>query len=57
MQVARKSIVAKKEIKKGEMFTEENITVKRPGTGISPMKFDDYLGRTAEKNYKEDELI
>jgi N,N'-diacetyllegionaminate synthase len=57
MQVARKSIVAKKEIKKGEMFTEENITVKRPGTGMNPMRWDDIIGTLATQNYKEDELI
>ncbi len=57
MQVVRKSIVAKKEIKKGEMFTEENITVKRPGTGMNPMRWDDIIGTLATQNYKEDELI
>lgn len=55
--IARKSLVAKKDIKKGEMFTEENLTVKRPGNGISPMKWDEYLGKFAEKDYKEDDLI
>lgn len=57
MTIARKSIVAKCNIKKGDIFTEENITVKRPGNGISPMKWDEILGKTAEKNYNEDELI
>ena len=55
--IARKSIVAKKDIQKGTIFTEENITVKRPGTGISPMKWDDILGKEATKDFNEDELI
>lgn len=55
--IARKSIVAKKEIKKGEIFTEDNITVKRPGNGISPMRWYEVLGKVALKDYKEDELI
>ena len=55
--VARKSIVAKKQIKKGETFTEENLTVKRPGSGISPMKWNEILGTRAGRDYEEDELI
>ncbi|MBC7088480.1 MAG: N-acetylneuraminate synthase [Tissierellales bacterium] len=55
--IARKSIVAKKFIKKGEVFTEENITVKRPGNGISPMHWFDVLGKVASRDFKEDELI
>jgi len=55
--IARKSIVAKKDIKKGEVFTQENITVKRPGTGISPMRWYEVLGTQAQRDYKEDELI
>ena len=55
--VARKSIVAKKEIRAGEKFTEENITCKRPGNGISPMKWYNIIGKTAEKNFEIDELI
>ena len=55
--VARKSIVAKTDIKAGEIFTEENITVKRPGNGISPMQWFDILGKTAKKDFLEDELI
>lgn len=55
--VARKSIVANKAIKKGEKFTIENLTTKRPGNGISPMCWYDILGKTAEKNFEEDELI
>jgi N,N'-diacetyllegionaminate synthase len=55
--IARKSIVAKSDIKKGEIYTEENITVKRPGTGISPMRWYEVLGTQAQRDYKEDELI
>ena len=55
--VARKSIVAKKTIKHGEVFTESNITVKRPGTGISPMRWFEVLGTRANKDYSVDELI
>lgn len=55
--VARKSIVAATEIGKGELFTEENITVKRPGTGISPMLWESVVGNTAKKSYKPDDLI
>lgn len=55
--IARKSIVAASEIKKGELFTEENLTVKRPGGGISPMKWDEVIGTTATRNYQPDELI
>lgn len=55
--VARKSIVAKVAIQKGEPFTEENITVKRPGNGISPMKWYEILGKTAGRDYLEDELL
>lgn len=55
--VARKSIVAKRVIKTGELFTEENLTVKRPGNGISPMAWDDVIGQVAAKDFKEDEFI
>ena len=55
--IARKSIVAASEIKKGELFTEENLTVKRPGGGISPMKWDELIGTTASRDYQPDELI
>ncbi|GHV33283.1 sialic acid synthase [Spirochaetia bacterium] len=57
MAVARKSIVAKCDIKKGDAFNKNNITVKRPGNGISPMKWFDVLGTTAVKDFVEDELI
>ena len=57
MAIARKSIVAKRAIKKGELLTEENLTVKRPGDGVSPMKWDEIVGTTAQKDYDEDEKI
>ncbi|SDX28686.1 N-acetylneuraminate synthase [Paenibacillus sp. CF384] len=55
--VARKSIVASKPVLRGEMFTTENITTKRPGTGISPMKWYEVLGSKAIRDFEEDELI
>lgn len=55
--IARKSIVAKTKIQKGETFTEKNITTKRPATGISPMKWDEIIGQVAQKCYEEDDLI
>ena len=55
--VARKSIVAKRDIAAGEILTEDNITTKRPGTGISPMRWNEVLGTTAIRNFAEDELI
>lgn len=55
--VARKSIVAKKDIKAGERLSEENITTKRPGTGISPMKWYEVIGKRAKRDFREDELI
>ena len=55
--VARKSIVAKKLIKKGDKFTRNNIAIKRPGYGISPMKIDDVLGRKAIRTFTTDEMI
>ena len=55
--VARKSIVAKEHIRTGDIFTETNITVKRPGTGISPMRWDEIIGTKAGKDYKADDLI
>ena len=55
--IARKSIVAKKPIRKGELFSEENLTVKRPGTGISPMEWDAFLGKSADREYQMDDLI
>lgn len=55
--IVRKSIVAQKNIKKGVIFTKDNITVKRPGSGISAMNWYDVLGTKANKDYKTDELI
>lgn len=55
--IARKSVVAARQILAGECFTEENIAVKRPGTGISPMRWDDVLGRVAGRDFVMDELI
>lgn len=55
--VARKSIVAAGSIRKGEPFTETNLTVKRPGNGISPMNWFEVLGKVAKRDYFEDELI
>ncbi|WP_164668016.1 N-acetylneuraminate synthase [Virgibacillus doumboii] len=54
---ARKSLIAAREIKIGEKFTQENLSIKRPGTGISPHLYWNYLGQTAKKKYKEDEVI
>lgn len=57
IEIARKSIVASAQILKGEVFTEENLTIKRPGTGISPMKWDEVIGKKATKDYSTDDLI
>ena len=57
IRVVRKSIVASKNIKAGEKFTEENLAVKRPGTGISPLKWDEILGLESKKDFQADELI
>lgn len=55
--VARKSLVAKCAINLGEVFSVENLTTKRPGTGISPMRWDEVIGRIAARNFSPDELI
>lgn len=55
--IARKSIVASQSIKKGEVFTEKNITTKRPGTGISPMKWNSIIGTVSGNDYNQDDLI
>ena len=55
--VTRKSIVAKKPIKKGERFSVDNLTVKRPGIGVSPMKWDEVLSLKSNRNYITDDLI
>ncbi len=57
INIARKSIVANRRIVAGECFSEENLTVKRPGSGISPMKWDEVIGKTAIKDFDIDELI
>lgn len=55
--IARKSIVANEPISIGQVFTEENLTTKRPGTGVSPMEWDNVIGSKAQRNYFTDELI
>jgi N,N'-diacetyllegionaminate synthase len=55
--VVRKSLVASQTIKAGEAFNVQNITAKRPGTGISPMRWDEVMGRIAPRDFMEDELI
>lgn len=57
INVARRSIVAARPIHKGELFSEENITTKRPGSGISPMRWNEVLGTPAQRDYAEDEII
>ena len=55
--IARKSIVALRPIKNGEMFCEDNLAIKRPGNGISPMRWDEVIGQAAHRDYQSDELI
>lgn len=57
IDIVRKSIVAKKVILKGEIFTEDNLTVKRPGNGLSPMYWNELIGKMASKDYEIDEMI
>jgi N,N'-diacetyllegionaminate synthase len=57
LQVVRKSIVAKIAIKKGDTLSAENLAIKRPGKGINPMRWDEFIGTKSKKDYKEDELI
>ena len=57
ISIVRKSIVASKEINVGDKFSSDNLGVKRPGTGISPMQWDEVVGKVASKNFKPDELI
>jgi len=57
IKVVRKSIIASKDIQKGDLLTDKNITVKRPGNGISPMKWDDIVETIATKDYRTDDLI
>jgi len=55
--IARKSIVAANDIKRGEIFSESNITIKRPGCGVNPMKWYSVIGEVAKRDFKEDEAI
>ena len=55
--VVRKSLVASRAIKAGEVFSTNNVTAKRPGTGICPMRWDKVMGRTASRDFSGDELI
>ena len=57
IEVVRKSLVAGRPIKSGEVLTVDNVSIKRPGTGISPMRYDEYIGTVALKNYNVDDLI
>ena len=57
IKTVRKSLVAKVNIKKNEFFSEKNIDIKRPGTGISPSKYWYYIGKKAKKNFQKDNLI
>ncbi len=57
MEIARKSIVAKTPINKGDIYSESNITTKRPGNGISPMQWDEVIGQVAQADFNEDDLI
>lgn len=57
IEIARKSIVAACPIKKGELLTEENLTVKRPGNGINPMRWNEVIGTVATKDFREEDMI
>ncbi len=57
IKIARNSLVANSKIKKGEKFTKKNLTVKRPGVGISPMNYYKVIGKRAIKKFKKDEII
>jgi len=57
LEIVRKSLVALAPIKAGESFTQANLGVKRPGSGISPMRWDEFIGRPANRDYQTDELI
>ena len=57
MVIARKSIIAAMDIKKGEIFNENNLTVKRPGNGINPMRWEEIIGQKAKQDFLEDQLI
>lgn len=55
--IARKSIIASQNIKKGEVFSKKNLTIKRPGTGLSPMLWDEVIGQIAKRDFNKEELI
>jgi N,N'-diacetyllegionaminate synthase len=55
--IARKSLTAAKQIRAGEQFTPENVTAKRPGTGVSPMRWDEVIGKVAARDFAADDLI
>ena len=57
LDIIRKSIVARKNIIRGEVFTSENLTTKRPGNGISPMQWDNLIGKVSKRDYLPDELV
>ena len=55
--IARKSIVANENIRKGDKFTFKNLSIKRPGKGLEPKKIFNFLGKKSKRNYKKDEFI
>jgi N,N'-diacetyllegionaminate synthase len=55
--IVRKSLVAARAIRAGEVFTRDNVTAKRPGTGVSPMRLDEVIGRAAVRDFLAEELI
>jgi sialic acid synthase SpsE len=57
IEIARKSIVAKTDIIEGEVFSDRNLTTKRPGSGISPMRWDEIIGQKAQRDFNADDLI
>jgi len=57
IEIVRKSIVAAREIKKGEILSEKNLTTKRPGSGINPMRWDDVIGKKAPRDFQPDDMI
>ena len=57
IEIVRKSIIAKTTIRKGDVFSESNLDIKRPGDGISPMRWDEILGSFSQRDYEEDDLI
>ena len=57
ISIVRKSIVAARAVKKGEWLTEKNLTTKRPGTGLNPMRWNEVIGKAADRDYEADEMI